>query len=107
MAIFTAALAVFLQADSGAGSSAPQSTLGFSALAGMMGNIGPIAIAVLVLLLVASLYSWTVILGKISTFSRATKQSKQVHPRIPQGDAAAGHCGGDRRLQRQPAGAGL
>ncbi len=31
----------------------------------------------LVLLLVASLYSWTVILGKMSTFSKATKQSRK------------------------------
>jgi biopolymer transport protein TolQ len=33
--------------------------------------------AVLVLLLVASLYSWAVILGKISTFSKATKESRR------------------------------
>ena len=52
---------------------APQ---GFSALTGMMSNIGPIAIGVLLLLLVASLYSWTVILGKISSFSKATRQSR-------------------------------
>ena len=32
---------------------------------------------VLVLLLVASLYSWTVILGKMSTFSKATKESRR------------------------------
>jgi biopolymer transport protein TolQ len=37
----------------------------------------PIAFGVLVLLLVASLYSWTVILGKISTFRKATKDSKR------------------------------
>ena len=42
----------------------------------MMSNIGPIAIGVLLLLLVASLYSWTVILGKISSFSKATRQSR-------------------------------
>ena len=42
-----------------------------------MGNIGPIAMAVLVLLLIASLYSWTVILGKISTFRKATKESRR------------------------------
>ena len=38
---------------------------------------GPIAIGVLLLLLVASLYSWTVILGKMSAFSKATKQSRK------------------------------
>jgi biopolymer transport protein TolQ len=43
----------------------------------MMSDIGPIAICVLVLLLVASLYSWTVILSKISTFSKATTQSRK------------------------------
>lgn len=42
-----------------------------------MSNIGPIAIGVLVLLLLASLYSWTVIFGKISTFSKATKESRK------------------------------
>jgi biopolymer transport protein TolQ len=77
MAIFTAALAFFLQADGGAGTGAPQPTQGFSALAEMMSNIGVIAIIVLVLLLVASLYSWTVILGKMSTFKRATTQSRK------------------------------
>lgn len=42
----------------------------------MMNNIGPIALFVLALLLCASLYSWTVILGKISTFAKATKESR-------------------------------
>ena len=42
-----------------------------------MANIGPVAIFVLVLLLLASLYSWMVILGKISTFSKATTQSRK------------------------------
>ena len=76
MAIFTAALACFLQADGGAGTGAPTS-LGFGELARMMTHIGPVAIFVLVLLLLASLYSWMVILGKISTFSKATTQSRK------------------------------
>jgi len=42
-----------------------------------MSNIGPIAIGVLLLLLLASLYSWTVIFGKISTFGKATKDSRK------------------------------
>jgi biopolymer transport protein TolQ len=42
-----------------------------------MGNIGSVAVGVLLLLLIASLYSWTVILGKISTFRKATKESKR------------------------------
>lgn len=43
----------------------------------MISNSGPVAMAVLVLLLVASVYSWTVILGKISTFGKATKESRR------------------------------
>ncbi len=42
----------------------------------LLGNIGVIALGVLVLLLLASLYSWTVILGKISSFGKATKESR-------------------------------
>lgn len=51
--------------------------MGFRALADLVGNIGPIAIGVLLLLLLASLYSWTVILGKMSTFRRATRESRK------------------------------
>ncbi len=76
MAIFTAALAFFLQADGGAGTGAPTSQ-GFGELASMMTHIGGVAIFVLVLLLLASLYSWMVILGKISAFSKATTQSRK------------------------------
>jgi biopolymer transport protein TolQ len=79
LTIYTAALAFILQADSGPGGlpGTAQQTQGFGALAEMMSNIGPIAIFVLVLLLVASLYSWTVILGKMSSFKRATTQSRR------------------------------
>ncbi len=65
---------MFFQADGGAG---PQSSQGFSALADLFSNIGAIAIGVLLLLLVASLYSWTVIFGKMSAFSKATTQSRK------------------------------
>ena len=51
--------------------------MGFGALAEMIGNIGPIAVGVLALLLVASLYSWTVIFGKWWTFRKATNQSRK------------------------------
>ena len=43
----------------------------------MAGHIGPIAWAVLIILLIASLYSWTIILGKLSTFSRVTNDSRR------------------------------
>jgi biopolymer transport protein TolQ len=66
-----------LQADSGAAPGGASLVQGPGALMDMLGNIGPIAIAVLALLLFASLYSWTVILGKISIFSRATRESRE------------------------------
>ncbi len=42
-----------------------------------MNNIGPIALFVLAVLVLASLYSWTVILGKIGTFGKATNESRK------------------------------
>src|ERR1039458_108141 len=72
MPIFTAAFALLLQAENG-GTPAQ----GPSALMEMLTNIGPIALGVLLLLLGASLYSWTVILGKIATFSKAIKESRR------------------------------
>lgn len=56
---------------------APEPTQGGSALLEMLRTSSPVAIGVLLLLLIASLYSWTVILGKMSTFSKVTKQSKR------------------------------
>lgn len=76
MAILTAVLALILQGDGGAGPGAAPST-GFGGLANMMSNIGSVAVFVLVVLLLASLYSWMVILGKMSTFRRATAQSRK------------------------------
>jgi biopolymer transport protein TolQ len=69
----------FLQADSGGAPPIPGAAGGaqsFKALGELFAHIGPIAIGVLVLLLFASLYSWTVILGKIGEFRRATKASR-------------------------------
>src|ERR1035441_2181947 len=78
MPILTAAFVFLLQSDGGAGpAAAPAGMTGFGALADLMGNIGSVAGSVLLLLLIASLYSWTVILGKISTFRKATKESKR------------------------------
>jgi biopolymer transport protein TolQ len=70
-------LAFFWQADGGAAAGAPSPTGGFGALTQMVGNIGWIAIFVLVLLGLASFFSWTLILGKIGTFSKATQQSRR------------------------------
>jgi len=49
---------------------------GTGALMEMLSNIGPIALGVLLMLLISSLYSWTVIFGKISTFGKATRESR-------------------------------
>ena len=62
------------QADSGAPAS-PVSQ-GTGAVMEMMGNMGGIALGVLVLLLIASLYSWTIIIGKMGTFGKATRESR-------------------------------
>lgn len=78
MPILTAAFVYLLQSDSGAGPVAPPAGItSSSALMDLMSNIGPVAVCVLVLLLVASLYSWTVILGKASALKRATRESKR------------------------------
>jgi biopolymer transport protein TolQ len=75
--IFTAAFLLILQADSGAAPAAPSGVQGSSALVEMVTNSGPVAMGVLLLLLFASFYSWTVIFGKMSAFSKATKESRR------------------------------
>jgi biopolymer transport protein TolQ len=81
MAILIAALAMILQAEGDAGPIAnpvaAAGTQGFRALTEMTNEMGPIAIGVLVVLLIASLYSWTVILGKWASFRKATNESKR------------------------------
>jgi biopolymer transport protein TolQ len=74
MTILIAAFLVIFQADSGP---TPPASGGSSAIVEMLGNMGSVAVCVLVLLFIASLYSWTVILGKISTFGKATKESRR------------------------------
>src|ERR1700694_3347942 len=77
MPIFTAAFLFALQTDSDATPAGGTIAHGSSALMEMLNNIGPIALGVLLILLFASIYSWTVILGKMSTFSKATKESRR------------------------------
>ena len=43
----------------------------------MFGHIGPVAWGVLIILLISSLYSWTIILGKLSLFSKVTRESRR------------------------------
>ena len=85
MPILTAALLFILQTDSGAAPAAPSPatsaaqsfTQGTSALTNMFSNIGGVAIGVLALLLIASLFSWMVIFGKMILFSKATGESRR------------------------------
>ena len=78
MPIFTAAFLFFtLQAESEAAPAGVSIAHGVSALMQLMSNIGAIALGVLVILLIASLYSWTVILGKMATFKRVTSESRR------------------------------
>jgi biopolymer transport protein TolQ len=65
-----------MQADSGAGTAA-EPTAPTSALVEMVQNSGPVALCVLGVLLLASFYSWTVIIGKASAFAKATKESRK------------------------------
>lgn len=68
------ALAVFLFQDDAPASSVPVGSP-ISALIEMVRNSGPVALGVLFILLVASIFSWSIILSKWRTFSRARKQS--------------------------------
>jgi biopolymer transport protein TolQ len=60
--------------DAGAGAPPPLPQQG-SAVLEMLKNSGPTAIAVLLVLLLASLFTWAIILGKLSTFKKARSQS--------------------------------
>ncbi|TCK73771.1 MotA/TolQ/ExbB proton channel family protein [Acidipila rosea] len=75
--IFCALSFLLLQADVDPGAAAASGPTGGSAIVEMLHNSGPVAMAVLGLLLIASLYSWSIILGKWSSFRRAAAQSKR------------------------------
>src|ERR1700757_356322 len=72
---FLAVSFLLFQTDAG-GAIAPATNNG-SAILEMLQNSGPIAIAVLAILLIASLWSWAIILGKWGSFRRADTQSKR------------------------------
>jgi biopolymer transport protein TolQ len=65
-------LALFLQDDSTA---AAPAAAGGSAVVFMIHNSGPVAFAVLVILLIASIFSWTIMIAKWSRFGKAQTQS--------------------------------
>jgi biopolymer transport protein TolQ len=77
MAILSAALVYILQSDPTAGQAAAPAAPGGSAILEMVMNSGPMAMAVLGLLALASIYSWTIILSKASAFRAVTRESKR------------------------------
>jgi biopolymer transport protein TolQ len=74
--VWTLALALyFLQEDPSAAT--PPAASNTSALVEMIHNSGPVAFAVLVILLLASIFSWAIMFSKWSSFSRAHTQSQR------------------------------
>ncbi|MDE3106114.1 MAG: MotA/TolQ/ExbB proton channel family protein [Acidobacteriota bacterium] len=71
--IASLALLFFQEAPAPAAPVAPSS----SALADMVHNSGPVAFGVLILLLAASIFSWTIMFTKWSSFRRAQMQSQR------------------------------
>jgi len=66
-------LAFFLQSDA----PTPAPAAGTNAIVDMLANSGAVALAVLIVLAIASIYSWTLIFSKWSSYSKATKQSRR------------------------------
>src|SRR5579862_1816401 len=77
MTHFFLAVSLFLLQTDADGAAAPPPSNNGSAILEMLQNSGPIAIGVLVILLVASLWSWAIILGKLGSFRRAETQSRR------------------------------
>jgi biopolymer transport protein TolQ len=77
MSLVTLAAFFLQQPDDAAAPAVHSMSSGVGAIVDMVKNSGPVAIAVLVLLLLGSLYSWTIILGKSSSFSKARSQSRR------------------------------
>lgn len=73
--LFATLAFLLLQSDADAG--APPVVNNGSAILEMLRSSGPIALAVLGILLIASIWSWAIILGKWSHFSLAAKQSRK------------------------------
>jgi len=74
--VWTLSLALyFFQDDPSA--AAPPAASNTSALLEMVHNSGPVAFAVLVILLLASIFSWAIMFSKWSSFSRAHTQSQR------------------------------
>ncbi len=73
--VWTVALALYLFQEDPA--SVPPVGANGSALMEMIHNSGPVAFAVLVILLIASIFSWTIMLSKWSSFRKAQVQGQR------------------------------
>jgi biopolymer transport protein TolQ len=69
-------LALFLSQEDPTAAASPAAVNG-SALLEMVHNSGPVAFAVLVILLLASIFSWAIMISKWSRFGRAQTQSQR------------------------------
>lgn len=74
MVLYSTLALLFLQEDP---VSAPPVAGNTSALAEMVHNSGPVAFAVLITLLIASIFSWTIMFSKWSSFRKATMQGQR------------------------------
>ncbi len=72
---YFATFLLFQTEDAAPGALPPQA--GGNAVVEMLRNSGPVALTVLGILVVASLFSWAIILGKLSGFRRARNQSSR------------------------------
>ena len=72
--LFTLSLALLFLQDDAAPAAAPAAPASSSALLEMIHNSGPLAFAVLIILLAASIFSWTVMISKWTYFRRAKTQ---------------------------------
>jgi len=66
-----------MQADSAAPPAGAPVSEGTSALMDMMKTMSPVALLVIAVLVLASLYSWTIIFGKMGSFGKATSESRK------------------------------
>jgi biopolymer transport protein TolQ len=74
MPLLSLAVALFQEPDPTAAAALPAGSQS-SALGEILHNSGPVAFAVLIILLAASLFSWTIIISKARSFSAARKQN--------------------------------
>ena len=77
MSALSVLLLVFLQTPDATQAAPVTQSVGGSHLMDIGHNLGPVAIAVLVILLIGSLQSWAIILGKWSSLRKASAQSKR------------------------------